>query len=44
MNKFFKKILNSNIIGTVVIIVLGLILTFFPTMVAYTICYFLGAN
>ena len=42
MNKIFKKILSSNIIGTVIIIALGLILTFFPSMVANTICYFLG--
>jgi hypothetical protein len=42
MKKFFSKIFKNNIASTVFVIILGLILTFFPSLVADTICYVLG--
>jgi len=43
MKKFITKILKSGVVGTVVIIALGLLLTFFSETVANTIFYVMGA-
>ena len=43
MKKLVSKILKNGIVGTTTVIIIGLILTFFPSMVADTICYVLGA-
>lgn len=42
MKKLFSKIFKSGVAGTVVVIALGLVLTFFPQTVADTIFYVLG--